>query len=156
MKVWKIGMGAALALGLAAPVVASDSCQYQGTKYSEGSTTCQSGSQYRCDDGEWKSLGVGCPAKETKACDFEGSAFSSGTTSCQAGVKYRCEDGNWRSLETACAADQGTMPHVVAAPGARTCMLEGSTVSNASTVCKSGTMYVCDDGDWRNLGTPCR
>src|SRR5262249_61976433 len=39
---------------------AADDCLYKGTKYSEGAASCQTGIQFRCQDGEWKALGVAC------------------------------------------------------------------------------------------------
>ena len=60
-----------------------------------------------------------------------------------------------RNIGGICTPDQAIAPRVIE-PAVRTCMLDGSTVSSKSTVCKSGIMFVCDDGDWRNLGVPCR
>ena len=37
-----------------------DGCQYNETRYSHESVVCQSGSQYRCDDGQWKASGLAC------------------------------------------------------------------------------------------------
>ena len=156
MTIGRTVIAFAAAIGLAAVAQASDSCKYQGASFSDGATTCQAGTQFRCDDGDWKSLAVACPSKEEPRCDFNGSSFSAGSASCQSGVQYRCDGGSWKSLNVACSPDQIAAPRVAPPQPLRTCMLEGSTVSHASTVCKSGTMYECDDGDWRNLGTPCK
>jgi len=147
--------GAVLTVGTATCAVAkNDACRFEGTAYSHGATVCQSGTQFRCDDGDWKSLALACTAKDLNACDFNGSSYASGAISCQAGTQYRCDAGNWRNIGGVCQPDLAA-PRVIE-PVGRTCMLEGSTVSSKSTVCKSGIMYACDDGDWRNLGVPCR
>ncbi len=147
------GIAALLFAGIAG---ADDSCNYQGTVYSPGAATCQSGMQYRCDDGEWKGLGVNCGEKHATAdtCSFDGRSFSIGSTSCQSGVQYRCEAGSWTNLGVTCtvAGDQPLAP----LPPARTCMYNGATVASSSTICKSGTTFLCDNGDWRNLGTACQ
>jgi hypothetical protein len=162
MSKWTIGLAAGLALSLVGAADAHAKCSYQGTTYSEGATACQSGVQYRCDDDEWKSLSVECPKEKVSSlnCELNGNTFSAGSSSCQSGMKYRCDDGKWKSLETACVAGDAPRPAVVPvvpvpAVG-KTCMLDGSTVSHTSTVCKSGTMFACDNGEWRNLGTPCQ
>lgn len=133
-----------------------ESCRYDGTSYSAGATVCQSGTQYRCDGGEWASLKTACPPSKTdlKSCEFSGESYSSGSASCQAGTQYRCIDGSWKNLAVACAP---TELEAASAPApVRTCMLDGTTVASASTVCKSGVTFLCDNGDWRNLGTACR
>jgi hypothetical protein len=113
--------------------------------------------EYRCDDGDWKSLSVPCPPDKMSSndCELNGNKYTAGSSSCQGGMKYRCDSGKWNSLETACVA--GDAPRVAPIPPVgKTCMLDGSTVSHSSTVCKSGTMFACDNGEWRNLGTPCQ
>lgn len=145
-----------LSLLVAGAAVADDGCSFGGTDYSHGATTCQTGTQYRCDDGEWRSLGVQCkPGGDTTTCEYLGTPYSPGSIGCQSGIQYRCDAGAWTSLGTACVVP--VAPAASDAPrGTRTCMLEGSTVGSSSTVCKSGLTYVCEDGEWRNLGTPCR
>ncbi len=159
MSKWTIGLAAGLALSFAGAAGAHGKCSYQGTAYSEGATACQSGVQYRCDDGEWKSLSVQCPKEKVSSldCELNGNKYAAGSSSCQSGMKYRCDTGKWISLDTACVA--GDAPRVAPVPVpaiGKTCMLDGSTVSHASTVCKSGTMFMCDNGEWRNIGTPCQ
>lgn len=54
-------MGLALVLG--APdrnARAGDICTYEGERYSEGSVSCQAGTRYKCDDGEWESKDERC------------------------------------------------------------------------------------------------
>src|SRR5512140_1804344 len=70
-----------------------DHCFYKGTMFSDGAAACQSGTQYRCDDGEWKALGVSCTIgslTQSRACEFAGISFSTGSASCQGGTQYRC------------------------------------------------------------------
>jgi len=141
---------------LASAASASTGCKYDGVAYSDGSKVCQTGTQYRCDEGEWKSLLVQCKADSSPPnCEYNGNNYSAGATSCQSGMQFRCSDGAWTNLSVACSP---SAPLASDAPrGApRTCMLEGTTVASASTVCKEGTTFLCNDGDWRNLGTPCR
>lgn len=142
---------------IAGPAFGADDCKYKGTKYSHGSAVCQSGSQYRCDDGQWKGLGIACEANPPVAangCAFNGEAFSPGSSSCQSGTQYRCDDGTWKSLAVACSS-AGDAPARMA-PQGRTCMYNGATVATQSTICKAGTSFRCDDGEWRNLGTTCQ
>jgi len=35
-------------------------------------------------------------------------------------------------------------------------MFNDATVASNSTICRSGTTYLCNDGEWTNLGTLCR
>ena len=142
---------------IAGPVFGDDDCTYKGTTYSHGSAVCQSGSQYRCDDGQWKGLGIACAVNlpvAAKGCTFNGDAFSPGSASCQSGTQYRCDDGAWTSLAVACPK-AGDAPARMA-PAGRTCMYNGATVATQSSICKEGITFRCDDGEWRNLGTTCR
>ncbi len=136
---------------------AGDPCFYRGTQYSDGAAACQAGAQYRCTEGDWKSLGIACtepPLVASEPCRFGGISFSAGSASCQAGTQFRCgEDGVWRSLGIACAV--GDSP-IRVLPSGRTCMFGDVTVANNSTVCKSGTTFLCSDGEWVSLGTLCR
>lgn len=157
----RIGMVAAVALVWHVGAAQADSgCRFGGVGYSDGATTCQSGTQYRCNDGEWESLAIQCspPDKSAsmKSCDYNGETFSAGATSCQASTQYRCVDGAWQSLAIACSGPAPVAGDAPRAVPARTCMLDGTTVADSSTVCKAGVTFLCDDGAWRNLGTPCR
>lgn len=157
MKVKAILVAGLVPAMLATAAFADTSCRYNGNSYSHGSSVCQSGTQYRCDDGEWNSLGVTCKGDGGAAnCDYNGTGFSAGSTSCQSGTQYRCTNGQWTSLSVACGANPPSAGGDLAPNPPRTCMLAGTTVASASTVCKEGTTYLCNDGDWRNLGTPCR
>lgn len=135
--------------------VAGDHCFYKGTMFSDGAAACQSGTQYRCNDGNWKSLSVACTdtPRPSRSCDYDGISFSTGSASCQAGSQFRCEDGSWRSLGMPCTVGDSPIRVV---PSGRTCMYEGATVSNGSTICRSSSTFLCSDGEWVNLGTACR
>jgi hypothetical protein len=138
-------------------VFGSNGCRYQEATYSHGSNTCQSGTQYRCDDGQWKGWGRVCAENlpvAGKDCDLDGNVYSAGSARCLSGAQYRCDDGDWRSLALACI-DGNDVPARVA-PGERTCMYNGATVATQSTICKSGVAFHCEDGEWRNLGSGCR
>jgi len=41
-------------------------------------------------------------------------------------------------------------------PAQRTCMYNGATVATQSSICRSGITFLCEDGEWRNLGTACQ
>ena len=135
-----------------------DPCQYGGTTYSSGSAVCQSGTQYKCDDGEWKSLKRACqpgpPLASAIECEFGGRTYSSGSASCQAGSQYRCENGMWRSLGVACNA--GTFSgDVPIGPGLRNCLYNGRNFMSGSSLCQTGVQFTCEDGRWRNMGFGC-
>ena len=161
---WRIAATSVAALcwivwGVGAPrqvSAAGDHCFYRNTMYSDGAAACQSGTEFRCDDGEWRSKGKTCATEEphpSRSRQFEGISFSTGSASCQAGSQFRCEDGAWRSLGVSCPIGDSPIRVI---PSGRTCMFDGATVSNGSTVCRSGTTYLCSDGEWTNLGTLCR
>ena len=138
-------------------VFGSDGCRYKDATYSHGSTACQSGTQYRCDDGQWKGWGTACtenPIAAAKGCDFDGDSYSPGSASCQSGTQYRCDDGAWRNLALACAGGADGGAEMV--PGGLTCTYNGATVATESTICRAGVTFRCEDGDWRNLGSACR
>lgn len=149
-----VALGAMLIAGTAFGAV---DCKYKGTRYADGSAVCQSGSQYRCDDGQWSGLGIACaenPPANAKSCAFKGNSFSHGAASCQSGSQYRCEDGAWVSLAVACTPNGEPGARIESA--GRTCMYNGATVATESSICKAGITFRCEDGDWHNLGTTCR
>ena len=90
--------------------IGQDGCKYKGATYSHGSTACQSGTQYRCDDGEWRDLEVACRsgdiegrmAPDGRSCMYSGVTVATQSTICKEGTSFRCEDGEWRNLGTAC------------------------------------------------------
>jgi hypothetical protein len=150
--------GVALALlGFGAHrAMAGDHCFYKGTMFSDGAAACQQGTQYRCNDGDWKRLGVSCQDERpspSRACDFKGVSYSTGSASCQGGTQYRCEDGRWSSLGVTCPVGDSPIRVI---PEGRTCMFDSATVANNSTICRSGSTFLCSDGEWVNIGTQCR
>jgi hypothetical protein len=153
-----------LAIGLlgcsAQRALAGDPCVYKGTRFSDGAAACQSGSQYRCVDGEWTALGIACAPERVAvvpaapmSCQFAGITYSSGSASCQSGTQFRCDDGTWRSLSVACPAGDAPIRII---PEGRTCMFNDATVGHNSTICKQGITMLCSNGEWVNLGTMCR
>lgn len=154
-----VALAGVLVMGCAAQrAQAGDPCYYSGTKYSEGSASCQSGHEYRCADGEWLTTTHSCRATEpevvaSRTCQFAGISFSSGSASCQAGTQFRCEDGAWTSLNMPCSVGDSPIRVI---PKGDTCMFGGATVASGSTICQSGTTFLCNDGAWTNLGTVCR
>jgi hypothetical protein len=133
-----------------------DSCQYKETRYSHTSVVCQSGSQYRCDDGQWKGSGIACaehPLVTAKSCTLNGSLYSPGSAKCESGTEYRCDDGVWRSLVVACRSGD---IEARMAPDGRPCMDSGAMVVTQSTICTSGITFRCEDGKWHDLGTACQ
>lgn len=153
-KALLLALGAVL---IAGPAFGDVDCDYKGATYSHGSAVCQSGSQYRCSNGQWRGMAVACTESlppADKNCSFNGAVYSPGSASCQANTQYRCDDGAWVSLAVACTATGQVAARV--APGTRTCMFNGATVATESTICKEGITFRCEDGEWRNLGTACR
>ena len=159
----KIG-SAAIAVGAFAlvtfggtPARADDGCFYNGTMYSDGASACQAGKLFECDDGEWDAQDKDCQQgnmKMSKACEFGGISYTTGSAKCERGTQYRCEDGAWRQLDAKCPVGDAPAPRVV--PSGRSCMIAGATVSNGSTICRSGSTSLCSDGEWVDLGTQCR
>ena len=155
-----LGVGAftVLAGGAHPALGADDPCFYKGTMYSDGATACQSGRQFKCDDGEWKRHGnsvceESTALKPSRTCDFGGVQYSTGSASCQEGNQYRCQDGSWHRLGMSCPVADVPMRIV---PSGRTCMFDGATVAHNSTICRGGSTFLCNDGEWTNLGTQCR
>jgi hypothetical protein len=131
-----------------APVTSS--CSYNGQGYSDGASACQSGTQYRCEGGTWRSLGLACAALSAQPCDVDGMRYLDGETRCERGAQFLCEHGQWRNLTAVCASDGAT---VYRSP--RTCMLGGSSVASGSSMCRAGTTFRCADGEWVDVGAPC-
>jgi hypothetical protein len=132
----------------------NDRCRYQGSTYANGSMACQSGIQYRCDNGRWNKRGTACTGNQSGAerrCDLNGNWYAPGSAVCQAGTQYRCDDGTWRRLQMACSRDGNRE-----ARNEPSCAYKGATVASQSTICKSGATFLCEAGEWRNLGNPCR
>ena len=145
-----------LTIGSARAGASGDKCFFKGAMFSHGAASCQSGSEYKCMDGDWKRTDNSCsdaPLVAARPCMFGSLSYATGAASCQAGAQYRCEDGTWRSLGTTCPI--GDAP-VQPSQDGKTCMYEGATVAHRSAICRTGTTFFCNDGTWVNLGTACR
>ena len=150
-------LGIGCVAGSAIRAAADDTCFYRGSMFSHGALSCQNETQFKCDDGEWEAMGVACRPAEVVAsrpCAFDGISYTTGSASCQAGTQFRCEDGTWRSLVTPCNVLSANTLKVPSSGD--TCMYEDATVANGSTICKSKTTFLCNNGQWVNLGTLCR
>jgi len=162
MKTSRVLGGAAIGLacllgGTTRMAIAGENCFFKGTMYSHGAASCQSGSQYRCDEGEWTASGMPCKSDTvavSRTCQHDNIVFSSGAASCQAGTQFRCEDGEWTSLGTTCKVLSSNT--VRPTTGGDTCMYQGATVASSSTICKDSSTFLCNNGEWVNLGTLCR
>ena len=61
MRSMVVTFGVTAALGIVgAPALAGPVCSYNWRAYSEGSTSCQSGQQFRCVNGSWQNVGTQC------------------------------------------------------------------------------------------------
>ena len=84
-------------------------CVFNSQSYSDGTEVCQSGMQYRCDEGVWTGLGTTCAAGDTmnapsvRGCIIGGASVASGSSICRSGTTFRCADGNWVNVGTACS-----------------------------------------------------
>lgn len=74
-----------------------------------GAASCQNGTQYRCEDGAWRSLGTACPGDVAiqvipgaKTCMYEEATVASNSTICKSGTTFLCSDGAWTNLGTQC------------------------------------------------------
>lgn len=88
-----------------APPPLDPTCTYGAQGYSMGATVCQSGTQFRCENGAWRNLGVPCgvaPPAADRTCMYAGATVASGSSICRDGISYRCSDGAWINLQTAC------------------------------------------------------
>jgi len=79
-----LGLGAFVVLAASArpAAAADDPCFYKGTMYSHGATACQSGREFKCDDGEWNRRGDAVcqegTARPSRTCEFAGVAYATG------------------------------------------------------------------------------
>jgi hypothetical protein len=84
-------------------------CSYNGQGFSDGAPLCQSGTQYRCERGMWRSLGTACVAdgrtslRSLRTCVFGDASVANGSTICRDGRVSRCADGEWVYVGTACS-----------------------------------------------------
>jgi hypothetical protein len=138
-------------------VFGNTGCRYGDSTYAHGTSACQSGTEYRCNNGQWSGRGTACaenlPAAD-KSCDLDGHSYSAGSASCQSGTQYRCDDGAWRNLAVACArSGDGSERRT---RKVRSCIYNGATFGRGSSICRAGISYSCEDSEWRNLGTACQ
>jgi hypothetical protein len=84
-------------------------CVINGQRYSDGTSVCQSGMQYRCDLGVWRGLGATCAAggaasvPSSHGCMIGWASVANGSSVCRSGTTFRCSDGNWVNVGTACS-----------------------------------------------------
>ncbi|HYD48987.1 MAG TPA: hypothetical protein VEB21_11595 [Terriglobales bacterium] len=96
-----------------APVISDSVCRYNGQTYSDGAPICQSGTQFRCERGEWRNLGLACAeprsaldpgmAHRSRSCMFGGASVASGSSICRNGTTLRCADGEWININVPCS-----------------------------------------------------
>jgi hypothetical protein len=94
------------------PPSAAPSCSFRDQTYSAGAAICQSGTQYRCDDSQWRSLGIACqvsnardlnePTRALRDCNVGNTTVGNGSDICRDGSTVRCNDGAWIDTRTAC------------------------------------------------------
>jgi len=94
-------------------------------------------------------------ARADDSCVYDGKTYSDGGQACQSGSVFRCDDGKWKAAGGPCPASMGTAAPAAAPGGTRTSMYENATVASGSSICKAGTVFRCDDGEWSNLGKAC-
>ncbi|HWP65921.1 MAG TPA: hypothetical protein VNO26_08425 [Candidatus Limnocylindria bacterium] len=86
-------------------------CSYDGITYSTGSASCQGGTQYRCEDGTWRSIDRPCTVMgantvkidpDGDTCLYEGAALATGSTICKTETTFFCNHGQWVNLGPVC------------------------------------------------------
>ncbi len=143
----------------AAIAVADGSCMYQDRAYLNGSDSCQAGTRYVCENGVWQASEAPCSlqAALTEAgCEFGGQAFASGRIACASGTQQRCDHGRWDTLGTPC--DGEVVPFSgftrVSVPQ-RGCDYSRARFQPQAMMCQDGMTFICENGAWTNLRTPC-
>jgi hypothetical protein len=138
-------------------------CFSDHVMYADNTAACHYGRSYRCDNGDWIAYRRACnqntsPGSPSIAmsgsCEFGGVSYASGSASCNAGRQYRCDNGTWSRLDLPCSV--GDAPLQVVKPSGISCSYNGTSVANNQAICQSGTTFLCDNGQWINLGTVCR
>ena len=126
-------------------------CSYNGETYGDGMTLCQTGTQYRCENGSWRSLGHGCGVAADLSCVHDGMSYSDGAARCDNSVRFVCDNGRWQYVNRGCGHD------VTAADSpAQSCVFGDATIAHGYSICREGVTFRCSDGAWLNLGTACR
>lgn len=137
-------------------------CSYNGRTYGIGMTMCQTGTQYRCENGVWRNMGSPCVTAgdaptgaaiftTNLSCAHDGISYSDGAARCENDIRYTCKDGRWEFANRGCGADVSA---AVSPNGS--CELGGATLAHGSSICRSGVTFRCTDGTWLNVGTACR
>jgi hypothetical protein len=91
-------------------VTLNKNCDFAGISYSQGSASCQAGTQFRCDAGTWRSLAIPCSAGDAplrlvpdgRTCMFNDATVGNNSTICKAGTTFLCSNGEWVNLGTIC------------------------------------------------------
>jgi len=84
-------------------------CSYDGQRYADGMSVCQSGTQFECDRGLWRNVGTACDADDSslapspRECVVGDASMASGSSICRSGTTFRCRDGQWVNVGTACS-----------------------------------------------------
>ena len=103
--------GRVMGIDLAAPrggATFAGTCVYRGQNYSQGESVCESGTQYRCESGTWRSFGPTCASDGAtlppwpQDCLLDDARVASGSSICRDGTTFRCVDGHWMNVRTAC------------------------------------------------------
>ncbi len=97
---------------LSRPPSGAPDCYFRDQTYTSGAAICQSGTQYRCDDSQWRSLGIACelsntrdlnaPTRAPRDCTVGDATVTNGAGICRDGSTVRCNDGAWVDTRTAC------------------------------------------------------
>jgi hypothetical protein len=154
------GQGQVLQIEFDRPAqIVAGGCSYQGRSYGTGMSLCQTGTQYRCENGVWRSQGIACRAAgdapaaifpTARSCVYSGTSYSNGAARCLNGVRFVCADGQWQYVNRGCG------PDVSAATSSASCEIGGATLADGSSICRDGVTFRCSAGSWVNVGTACR
>lgn len=89
-----------------AALPAPETCARDGRTYFSGALLCQGGSEFRCEQGDWRNLGTACSiehtASGTQSCTFGRASVAEGSSICLNGTTFRCASGEWVDLGAPC------------------------------------------------------
>ena len=85
-------------------------CQYGGMMFPSGTSSCQNGNQFLCDNGTWAGTNTVCPVADSpvkvvpqgRGCTFNDMPVNHNSAICKGGTTYLCSDGEWVILGTKC------------------------------------------------------
>ena len=91
-------------------MASSRTCEFAGISFSTGAASCQTGTQFRCEDGSWRSLGAPCAVGDSpiklvpsgRTCMFNDATVANNSTICRSGSTFLCSNGDWVNLGTLC------------------------------------------------------